>query len=149
MRTRTFARPLLALSGLLLVGGLAACGDDDDAADDPTIEVDDSAVDDSAGDDDTSLADGGVVDDTPADDGTNVVVAEDFSLTNATAAPGATVTFDNQGAAPHTLTADDDSFDTGRVEPGGTGEITAPDAAGTYAYHCDIHPAMTGTLTVV
>jgi plastocyanin len=33
------------------------------------------------------------------------------------------------------------------VPASGTAELTAP-APGTYAYHCNIHGSMTGTLTV-
>jgi plastocyanin len=138
----------LALAGLLLVAsGLAACGDDDDAADTSSTsntEVSTPVDDGSTGED--APVEGG--DEVPADEGSDIVVAEDFSLTNGAAAPGARVTFDNQGEVPHTLTADDGAFDTGTVEPGGTGDITAPSAPGAYPYHCEIHPAMTGTLTV-
>ena len=78
-----------------------------------------------------------------------MVTAKDFSLTSATVAPGATVRFVNEGEAPHTATADeDDAFDSGEVEGGSEGSFTAPDEAGTYDFHCEIHPAMTATLTV-
>ncbi len=140
MRTRSIFRPVLAVfAGLLLVLGLAACGDDDDAAStDDTVE--DTAADDTTTSSTDAPEDGGAADAT--------VVAVDFSLTSVTVAPGASVTLDNQGEKPHTLTADDDSFDSGRVEAGAQGTVTAPSEAGTYDYHCDIHPAMTGTLTV-
>ncbi len=60
---------------------------------------------------------------------------------------GATVTWTNGGGAPHTVTADDGAFDSGRMRPGETFSQTF-DAAGSVAYHCDIHPQMTGTVTV-
>jgi plastocyanin len=63
-------------------------------------------------------------------------------------APGTTVTFVNVGAAPHTATGDNGEFDTGTIQPGGSATITFTNA-GTFAYHCAIHPAkMTGTIVV-
>jgi len=48
----------------------------------------------------------------------------------------------------HTITADDNnSFLSRNIVPGSTFEHTFA-TAGTYAYHCSIHPAMKGTITV-
>ncbi len=58
---------------------------------------------------------------------------------------GAEVTVTNDDGTLHTLTADDKSFDTGDLDGGAKGTITV-DAPGTYAYHCDIHNYMTGTI---
>jgi plastocyanin len=63
---------------------------------------------------------------------------------------GDTVTW-TQGTdgAPHTATADDESFDTGNLtDEGATGEVTF-DEAGEFSYHCEIHPEMLGLVTVV
>jgi plastocyanin len=60
---------------------------------------------------------------------------------------GTTVTWTNGGEAPHTATADDGSFDTGRIEPGESASVTF-DEAGEFAYHCDVHPRMTATIVV-
>jgi plastocyanin len=76
------------------------------------------------------------------------IVAKDFSLTSVTAKPGEEVYVDNQGDAAHTVTADEGAFDTGNVAGGDSAELTAPTDPGEYAYHCSIHPSMTGTLTV-
>ena len=64
-----------------------------------------------------------------------------------TVTAGATVTWVNQGAAPHTVTASDGSFDSGTFGAGGryTRTFTVP---GTFGYACTLHPQMTGTLLV-
>ena len=53
----------------------------------------------------------------------------------------------NKDSAPHTLTADDLSFDTKTIDGNAAGEFTAP-GPGTYKIHCVLHPFMTATLTV-
>jgi plastocyanin len=60
---------------------------------------------------------------------------------------GTTVTWTNAGAAPHTVTADDGAFDSGELAPGASFSQTF-DTAGSFAYHCEIHPDMTGTIVV-
>jgi plastocyanin len=69
---------------------------------------------------------------------------------------GTEVTVANVGGAPHTLTAEDGSFDTGTIEPGaeegrfaGNNASFVAQEAGTFNFQCQIHPdAMRGTLTV-
>jgi plastocyanin len=66
-----------------------------------------------------------------------------------TVAPGATVTVTNQDSARHTVTADEGSaFNVDVQGSGGTGTFTAPATPGSYAYHCDFHPGMHGSLVV-
>jgi plastocyanin len=60
---------------------------------------------------------------------------------------GSTVTWTNTGAAPHTVTADDGSFDSGKLGPGASFNQTFT-TPGTYTYHCEVHPQMTGTVVV-
>lgn len=48
---------------------------------------------------------------------------------------------------PHTVTADDGSFDSGTVEPGQTFSFTI-EGNGAVTYACRIHPEMTGTIVV-
>ena len=62
--------------------------------------------------------------------------------------PGTTVTWVNQGAAPHTVTADNGAFDSGALQPGQSFSFTFSQPGTTYAYHCSIHPFMTGSVTV-
>ena len=47
----------------------------------------------------------------------------------------------------HTINADDLSFLSGNLKPGRSFDHTFA-TAGTYAYHCSIHPTMRGTITV-
>ncbi len=60
---------------------------------------------------------------------------------------GDTVTWTNQGQAPHTATADDGLFDSGRLDNGGTFSHTFT-TLGTVAYHCEFHPDMVATVVV-
>ena len=57
------------------------------------------------------------------------------------------MTWTNSGAATHTVTADNGAFDSGRLASGATFSQTF-DTAGTFTYHCEIHPQMTGTIVV-
>src|SRR5215213_9794642 len=61
---------------------------------------------------------------------------------------GATVTWTNTGSRPHTVTADDGSFDSGRLDPGEQFSQTF-DQPGTYTYHCGFHPDMQGSIVVM
>jgi plastocyanin/outer membrane protein assembly factor BamB len=61
--------------------------------------------------------------------------------------PGSQVTWQNKDSAPHTATADDNSFDTGTIQPGQSGSANIQ-GQGQIKYHCTIHPFMHGTLQV-
>jgi plastocyanin len=61
---------------------------------------------------------------------------------------GGKVIWQNGDPTPHTATADDGSFDTGTIEEGKLGSATFKEA-GTFTYHCEIHPTMHGTVEVV
>ena len=60
---------------------------------------------------------------------------------------GTTVTWFNSDAAPHTVTAQDGSFDSGAIG-GGESWSRAFDQEGTFNFVCTFHPAMTGTIVV-
>lgn len=63
---------------------------------------------------------------------------------------GDTVTWTNNDSPAHTVSSDDGvtpAFDTGDLKPGTTGTVTFG-KAGTYAYHCNIHSSMHGTIVV-
>lgn len=70
-----------------------------------------------------------------------------FQPADLTIAAGSTVTFVNKDGAPHTATDKQGAFDTGRLARGKGAKITFS-TAGKFAYLCEIHPSMTGTITV-
>lgn len=70
-----------------------------------------------------------------------------FSASSVTVASGTTIKWTNNDAVTHTVTADDNSFNSGNIAPGGTFSHTFS-GAGTYAYHCSIHTTMKGKVVV-
>ena len=71
-----------------------------------------------------------------------------FSPKTLTVPVGTTVTWKNTTQVAHTVTSDNGaSFDSGIVPAGGTFTFTFT-KAGSYAYHCDIHPYMKATIIV-
>jgi plastocyanin len=70
-----------------------------------------------------------------------------FDNSNLSIAVGQTVIWTNTGAQAHNITADDNSVDSGSLDPGATFSLTF-DTPGTFAYHCTPHPWMKATITV-
>jgi plastocyanin len=70
-----------------------------------------------------------------------------FSPADITATTGQTITFTNNDSAPHTATLDDDSCGTPNIAEGGSNGLVFS-TAGTYPFHCAVHPDMKGTITV-
>ena len=60
---------------------------------------------------------------------------------------GTTVTWKNDDQLQHTVTAYDNSFDSGMIDPGASWSHTFTEP-GTFAYHCTPHPFMKGTVVV-
>lgn len=60
---------------------------------------------------------------------------------------GSTVVWTNRDPAPHTVTADDGTFDSGMLQSGATFRRTF-EKAGTFRYTCTIHPSMKGVVEV-
>jgi plastocyanin len=85
----------------------------------------------------------------PAAGGDASVTIQDFAFgpPSLSVAAGTTVTWTNADGAAHTATADDGSFDSSSIAPGATFS-QAFETAGTFAYHCSIHPNMTATIQV-
>jgi hypothetical protein len=61
--------------------------------------------------------------------------------------PGDTVTWTNDSVRRHTVTADDDAWDSGEVVVQGT-FARRFDELGTVAYHCRLHAGMAGEIVV-
>lgn len=71
-----------------------------------------------------------------------------FSPNPITIQVGDTVTWTNQDSAPHTATSDTPGlFDTGQIQQNQSKSITFTQA-GTFTYHCSVHPNMKATLIV-
>jgi plastocyanin len=68
-----------------------------------------------------------------------------FSPKTLTVTHGTTVIWKNQTQVSHNIIGN--SFGGGSVTPGSTFSFKFP-SAGTFAYHCSIHPYMTGTIIV-
>jgi plastocyanin len=80
--------------------------------------------------------------------GASTITIADFAFGGITEiAAATTVTITNDDSAPHTLTADDGSFDAGTIGAGESIEFTFPEA-GEFTYHCNFHPSMTGKIVV-
>jgi plastocyanin len=71
-----------------------------------------------------------------------------FDPTPLTIPVGTTVVWTNQDTAPHTATSDTGAWDSGTLMTGKAFSFTFSQA-GTFAYHCNIHPTMHGTVTVM
>jgi len=72
----------------------------------------------------------------------------DYKFPAFTASPGQKITLVDGDSEPHTVTADDNSFNSGSFDNTTPGSLVAPTKPGTYPVHCTVHPAMHGTLTV-
>lgn len=71
-----------------------------------------------------------------------------FSPASVNVNVGDTVTWTNQDSSAHTVTSDTPGvFGSGQLAQGQTFQFTFSQA-GTFAYHCAIHPTMTGTVVV-
>jgi plastocyanin len=68
-----------------------------------------------------------------------------FAPGTTTVARGATVVFDNDDTAPHTVTARSGGADSGVLEPGRQLSLTATEG---FDYFCTIHPSMTAKIVV-
>ncbi|HLF40061.1 MAG TPA: hypothetical protein VI854_01175 [Acidimicrobiia bacterium] len=96
-------------------------------------------------------ADGGAVPGPPttisAGDGSVIVKNIAFNPKTITVAVNQEVawTIDDNGVT-HTVTADDRSFDSGRLQTGDFKRVF--DQPGEVAYHCEVHARMKGTVVV-
>ncbi len=70
-----------------------------------------------------------------------------FSPATLTVSVGTTVKWTNKDAVTHTVTSDSGVFDSGNKANGETFSFMFM-TAGTYSYHCTIHPSMTAKIVV-
>jgi plastocyanin len=76
------------------------------------------------------------------------VVSRAYQPPALTIEAGQTVTWTNRGFTPHTVTALGGEFSSGRLNVGESFKVTFS-TPGTFAYKCEVHPSMRGTVTVL
>ena len=70
-----------------------------------------------------------------------------FVPSTLTVSVGTTVTWTNNDSVSHTVTSNDNLFESGNLAKGATFSHTF-NQKGTFNYHCSIHPSMTGKIIV-
>ena len=70
-----------------------------------------------------------------------------FNPRTITVAANTTITWTNKDAIEHSVTSNTSLFDSGLIGSNGTFTYTFT-TAGTYSYHCKVHPSMTASVTV-
>ena len=116
-------RPARALILVLLVIAGAACGSDDDSAEESGEAKDPSA-------------------------GAEVVISGfAFDPESLTVPAGSTLSVVNDDDSAHTLTAEDESFDSGEIAGGETGSVEVS-GSGEVPYYCEIHDYMKGVIVI-
>jgi plastocyanin len=70
-----------------------------------------------------------------------------YSPSPVTVAVGTVVTFTNNDITTHDARADNGGFTTPFINPGASANVTMS-TAGSFVYHCSIHPGMVGTIVV-
>lgn len=79
--------------------------------------------------------------------GASVLTTTAFSPSSTTVTVGGSVTWTNNDNTAHTSTASNAAWDSGVIAPGARFTRTFT-TAGSFPYHCTIHPGMVGTITV-
>lgn len=74
--------------------------------------------------------------------------SQSYSPNPATVKVGQTVAWRNADVIAHTATANGGAFNTGTIAAGATSSPIMMSTAGSFDYHCTIHPTMVGTVTV-
>ena len=70
-----------------------------------------------------------------------------FNPSSITISKGTLLTWKNSDPLTHTSTSDTGVWDTGKISPGASKTVVFG-TAGTFPYHCTVHPMMMGTITV-
>lgn len=74
--------------------------------------------------------------------------AQSYNPNPTTMKVGQTVAWHNSDTTAHDSTQDSGSFGTGTLNAGATSNPITMNTAGTFTYHCTIHPGMIGSLIV-
>jgi plastocyanin len=136
-------RRALPTFAILAVLGLAACGDDDS-------DTTPASGDGGAGPPAETQAQSNA----PAPSGEAVrsakveIVDFEYAPNSVTVQAGGKVIWQNKDSEEHTATLDDGSFDSGALAENKL-KSQSFKQPGTYPYHCELHPEMTGTVEVV
>ena len=80
--------------------------------------------------------------------GTVTYRVAEYTFRDLVVAPGTRVEVINEDDEPHTVTAEDGSFDADDSGADDSGAFTAPSEPGTYGITCTVHPSMHGQITV-
>lgn len=78
---------------------------------------------------------------------TVIIVGHEYNPEELVINTGTEVYFQNNDDDPHTVTADDNAFNSGEIEPGGAWSRLFR-SKGNFDYHCEIHPKMHGRIIV-
>jgi len=82
--------------------------------------------------------------------GTNEVWIQNmaFSPITITVTAGTTISWTNKDGVAHTVTSNTGLFDSGSISSGSGTYSHMFSTAGTFPYHCTVHPSMTATVIV-
>jgi plastocyanin len=134
---RTFAAPAVVLLILSILLFAAGCGGS--STNTTTGPQTTAGVETTAGPDTTASAGGTTVQ--------VIMTNRSYDPQTVTIKVGDTVTWLNDDAPQHDVVADNGEFKSDLFDKGGTFSFTFT-KAGTYPYHCSIHPGMVGTVVV-
>jgi plastocyanin len=79
--------------------------------------------------------------------GASTLTTTAYAPANVTIQAGGSVTWTNNDRVAHTSSSDNGAWNSGTIGAGQSFTHTFP-AAGTFPYHCAIHPGMAGMVTV-
>lgn len=79
--------------------------------------------------------------------GASVLTTTAYNPNPISVSVGGTVTWTNNDRTTHTSSADGGGWNSGNIAPGASFSHTFP-AAGSFPYHCAIHPGMVGVVNV-
>lgn len=79
--------------------------------------------------------------------GASVATTAAFGANPLTVPVGTTLTWQNEDNTAHTSTANTNTWNSGNIAPGASFSVTFTQA-GSFPYHCTVHPNMVGMVVV-